>query len=118
MIAYFLNEFDGVVAFPNVRGEGGHPEWHDLGRNMNKTNTFEDVKAAASYLVHLGLTKHEMITIHGVSHGGLVVTTCINQAPKLFGCAISEVGVMDVTRFHLNGIGHAMVFRILSKSIF
>lgn len=51
-VAYFLNEFDGFVAFPNIRGEGGgtQPNWHGLGRSLNKTNTIDDFIAAAEYV--------------------------------------------------------------------
>lgn len=79
--AYFLNEFDGFIAFPTVRGEGGHPALHNLGRNSNKQNAFSDFQAAAKHLIKLKYTKPKLIAIHGASHGGLLVTVCLNQAP-------------------------------------
>lgn len=104
---YFLNQFDGFIAFPIIRGENARPGWHGEGCKLNKQNSFDDFKEAAKFLVQqLKYTKHEMITIHGTSHGGLVVAACINQAPELFRCAISEVGVMDMVRFHTYPLGH------------
>lgn len=80
-VAYFLTEYDGFVAFPTVRGEG---HLHDLGRYMNKQNAFSDFQAAARRLIELKYTEPKLIAIHGTSHGGLLVTVCVNQAPGIY----------------------------------
>lgn len=102
--AYFLNEFDGLIVWPMTRGEG---KFHEQGRNLKKQIAFDDVMEVAKILVDNGYTEYKQITICGVSHGGLVVASCINQAPWLFGCAIPEVGLMDIIRFPESAIGHA-----------
>lgn len=106
-----MTEFDGIVAFPLVRGEGARIDlgWHDLGRNLNKKKSFDDFKAAARHLVKKGYTEHSKIAITGISHGGLLVAASMNQAPELFRAAIPKVGVYDMLRFHHFGVGHAFI---------
>lgn len=109
--AYFLKEFDGIIAFPLVRGEGARIDlgWHDLGRNLKKRKSFEDFEAAARYLVKRGYTEHSKIAITGISHGGLLVAASMNQAPQLFRAAIPKVGVYDMLRFHHSSVGPVFI---------
>lgn len=98
---HFLNDFDGILAYPNVRGNGheNRGDWHELGRMFKKKNAFIDFQWAAKFLVEKKkYTEYKKIVIKGESHGGLLVATCINQAPELFGVAISMVPVTDMLR--------------------
>lgn len=92
----------GVYAIASIRGGGEFgPEWHRAAQRENRQVAFDDFIVVAEALIDSGITTPEHLAITGGSNGGLLTVACMIQRPKLFGAVISDVPVLDMSRFHL-----------------
>eukprot|EP01100_Stratorugosa_tubuloviscum_P004802 TRINITY_DN220_c0_g4_i2.p1 TRINITY_DN220_c0_g4~~TRINITY_DN220_c0_g4_i2.p1 ORF type:complete len:702 (+),score=236.14 TRINITY_DN220_c0_g4_i2:29-2134(+) len=102
----FAQDYNVILAFPNIRGGAEYGEnWHTQAILEKKHNSFDDFCCAAEYLIENKYTNPTKISICGGSNGGFLVASCLNRRPELFGCGIVMVGVLDLLRFHLFTIG-------------
>ena len=92
-------ESGGIYAFACLRGgcELGRSWWQN-GRREKKQNTFNDLYAAAEYLISKGLTTPRQLAAMGASNGGLLTAVAVTQRPDLFQAVVSEVPLTDMIR--------------------
>jgi len=93
-------EAGGVFALPNLRGGGeyGKP-WHEGGMLANKQNTFDDMIAAAQWLIDNKYTSPAKLGASGGSNGGLLMGALMTQRPELFRAIICAVPLLDMLRY-------------------
>lgn len=91
----------GVIAVANLRGGGEYGEaWHRAGMLESKQNVFDDLYSIAGQLIKDRWTTPERLAVMGGSNGGLLTGVAATQRPDLFACAISNVPLLDMIRYH------------------
>jgi prolyl oligopeptidase len=94
-------EQGGFFAQPNLRGGGEYGEaWHEAGMFQKKQNVFDDLFAAAQYLIDNHYTTNARLAIRGRSNGGLLTGVALTQRPDLWGAIWCGYPLLDMTRFH------------------
>ncbi len=90
----------GFFALPNLRGGNEYGEaWHKAAMFQNKQNAFDDLFAAAEYLIANKYTSPEHFAIRGRSNGGLLMGAAMTQRPDLFGAIWCGYPLLDMLRY-------------------
>ncbi|HMO38546.1 MAG TPA: prolyl oligopeptidase family serine peptidase [Saprospiraceae bacterium] len=96
----FILENGGICAIAHVRGGGeGGSDWHRAAAGRNKQKSFEDLQAAAEYLIANNYTRPELLALYGTTDGGLLAGVCAVQRPDLFRVVIAADGLFDMLRY-------------------
>jgi prolyl oligopeptidase len=97
---YLWLEHGGVYAVANLRGGAELGEdWHRAGMLDKKQNVFDDMIAAAEYLISEKYTDANHLAIQGASNGGLLMGAMITQRPDLFRAVVCEVPLLDMLHY-------------------
>ncbi len=93
-------EHGGIYAVANLRGgaEFGE-EWHRAGMLDKKQNVFDDMIAAAEYLISEKYTDSNHLALEGRGNGGLVVGAVMTQRPELFRAVVCSVPLLDMLHY-------------------
>jgi prolyl oligopeptidase len=97
---YLWLERGGIYAVANLRGGSEFGEdWHRAGMLDKKQNVFDDMIAAAEYLIAEKYTDREHLAAEGGSNGGLLMGAMITQRPELFRAVVCRVPLLDMLRY-------------------
>jgi prolyl oligopeptidase len=97
---YLWLEHGGVYAVANLRGGSEFGEdWHRAGMLDKKQNVFDDMIAAAEYLISEKYTDRDHLAIWGGSNGGLLMGAMITQRPELFRAVVCSVPLLDMLHY-------------------
>jgi prolyl oligopeptidase len=98
--AYLWMEHGGVYASANLRGGAEFGEdWHRAGMLDKKQNVFDDMIAAAEYLISEKYTDTDHLAIQGGSNGGLLMGAMITERPDLFRAVVCQVPLLDMLHY-------------------
>lgn len=99
-------ERGGVYAVANLRGGSEEGEaWHRAGMREHKKHVFDDVAAAARWLIDSGTTTPAQLAVSGGSNGGLLVGAAVVQHPELYAAAVCSAPLLDMVRYERFGLG-------------
>ena len=99
-VTFLWLEHGGVYAVANLRGGSEFGEdWHRAGMLDKKQNVFDDMIAAAEYLISEKYTHKDHLAIEGGSNGGLLMGAMITQRPDLFRAVVCRVPLLDMLRY-------------------
>lgn len=98
-LQYIVSEGIAVVA-PNVRGSTGYgTEYCHLDDRANRLDAVKDIEALVKHLVDTGVADAKKMIVSGISYGGFMTLSCCARLPKLWACAVAQVGMFNLVTF-------------------
>ncbi len=94
-----LSLLDRGFAFAIAHIRGGQEmgrQWYEMGKLLQKKNTFYDFIDCADYLVKHQFADQQRLYAMGGSAGGLLMGAVLNMRPELWGGVIAAVPFVDV----------------------
>jgi len=91
-----------VKVVANIRGGGEYgPRWHQAALREKRHRAYEDFEAVAQDLIQRGVTSPAHLGCIGGSNGGLLIGNMITRRGReLFGAAVCQVPLLDMSRYH------------------
>jgi prolyl oligopeptidase len=90
----------GIYVVANIRGGGEYGKnWHESGMLDKKPNVFDDMIAAAEFLIAEKYTSSQKLATTGGSNGGLLMGVMLNQHPEMVHAAIIGSPLLDMLRY-------------------
>lgn len=96
----------GRIAWVHARGGGEFgPDWAAAGRGAGKSDTVDDLCAAAGALEAAGEAGPGQLAALAASNGGLVLSAALVRAPRLFTAVVCAAPLTDMARYLEGGLG-------------
>jgi dipeptidyl aminopeptidase/acylaminoacyl peptidase len=92
----------GITVFaPNIRGSSGYGRAFVHADNRHgRFAAFQDVEAAAAFLVQSGLAHPDRIAVSGRSYGGYLTLAALAYSSGTFAAGVDVCGMSDLTTFY------------------
>lgn len=98
-LQYIVSEGIAVVA-PNVRGSTGYgKEYCHLDDVEKRLDAVKDIESLVQHLVETGVADPKKMIVSGISYGGFMTLSCCARLPKLWACAVAQVGMFNLVTF-------------------
>lgn len=98
-LQYIISEGIAVVA-PNIRGSAGYGKTYcHLDDVEKRLDAVKDIEWLVKHLVETGIADPNKLIVSGISYGGFMTLSCCARLPKLWACAVAQVGMFNLVTF-------------------
>lgn len=98
-LQYIVSEGIAVVA-PNIRGSAGYGKTYcHLDDVEKRLDAVKDIEWLVKHLIESGIADPNKLIVSGISYGGFMTLSCCARLPKLWSCAVAQVGMFNLVTF-------------------